>query len=81
MSGQMFSIMEDNSNQNYNDIRRGAQKVSFTTENKVTDVGYFLRLAEFKTESPGMIGAVAIIVDRSGKVLYREPKSIRFIFD
>jgi hypothetical protein len=63
------------------DIREQAQQVSFTNGQNATEVGYFMRLAEFSPEAKGIVGVVAIILDKTGKIHYREPRSIRFIFD
>jgi hypothetical protein len=72
--------MED-SNIGIYDIRQQAQKVTYVSENKVTEMGYFMRFAEFSPEVKNVVGIVAVIVEKTGKIIYREPKSIRFVFE
>jgi hypothetical protein len=72
--------MED-SNLSIYDIRQQAQKVTYVSENKVTEMGYFMRFAEFSPEAKNVVGIVAIILDKTGKIIYRDPKSIRFVFE
>lgn len=62
------------------DIREQAQQVSFTNAQNATEVGYFMRLSEFSPEAKGVVGVVAVILDNAGKIHYRDPRSIRFIF-
>jgi len=64
-----------------NDLRSQSQKVVYTTNDKVTEIGYFMRFAEFKPEGVNAVGLVAVIIDKQGKVCSREPKSIRFVFE
>jgi len=63
------------------DIRNQSQRVSYVSENKVTEVGYFMRFAEFSPEMKNVVGVVAVIMDKQGKICYRDPKTIRFIFE
>jgi hypothetical protein len=72
--------MEDSNTPIY-DIRQQAQRVTYVSENKVTEMGFFMRFAEFSPESKNVVGIVAIILDKTGKIIYRDPKSIRFIFE
>ena len=76
----MFLSMEDSNTPIY-DIRQQAQRVTYVSENKVTEMGFFMRFAEFSPESKNVVGIVAIILDKTGKIIYRDPKSIRFIFE
>jgi hypothetical protein len=62
------------------DIREQAQQVSFTNAQNATEVGYFMRFAEFSPETKGVVGVVVVILDKTGKIHYREPRSVRFIF-
>lgn len=70
--------MEDSFN--VNDIRSQAQKVSYISSEKVTEIGFFMRFAEFTPQGTNSVGLVAVIIDKLGNVHYRDPKSIRFIF-
>ena len=63
------------------DIREQSQKISYVSENKVTEIGYFMRFAEFSPETKNVVGIVAVIIDKTGKIIYRDPKSIRFVFE
>lgn len=72
--------MEDSNIAIY-DIRQQTQKVTYVSEHKVTEMGYFMRFAEYNPESKNVIGIVAIILDKTGKIIYRDPKSIRFVFE
>jgi hypothetical protein len=72
--------MED-SNIGIYDIRQQAQKVTYVSESRATEMGYFMRFAEFNPEAKNVVGIVAVIVDKTGKIIYREPKSIRFVFE
>jgi hypothetical protein len=72
--------MEDSNTPIY-DIRQQAQRVTYVSENKVTEMGFFMRFAEFSPESKNVVGIVAIILDKTGKIIYRDPKSIRFVFE
>ena len=76
----MFLSMEDSNTPIY-DIRQQAQRVTYVSENKVTEMGFFMRFAEFSPESKNVVGIVAIILDKTGKIIYRDPKSIRFVFE
>jgi hypothetical protein len=62
------------------DIREQAQQVSFTNAQNATEVGYFMKFAEYSPEAKGAVGLVAVILDKTGKIHYREPRSVRFIF-
>ena len=64
-----------------NDLRSQSQKVVFTNSDRATEIGYFMRFAEFRPEGVNAVGLVAVIIDKTGKVCYREPKSIRFVFE
>ena len=64
-----------------NDLRSQSQKVVFTNSARATEIGYFMRFAEFRPEGVNAVGLVAVIIDKTGKVCYREPKSIRFVFE
>jgi hypothetical protein len=63
------------------DIREQSQQISYVSDNKVTEIGYFMRFAEYTPETKNVVGIVAVILDKSGKIIYRDPKSIRFIFE
>ena len=63
------------------DIREQSQKISYVSENKVTEIGYFMRFTEFSPETKNVVGIVAVILDKTGKIIYRDPKSIRFVFE
>jgi hypothetical protein len=72
--------MEDNEIIDPRDIRTMLPRVTYINSNRTTDEGYFLKLAEFKPEATGSIGIVALILEKTGKICYRDPKSIRFVF-
>jgi hypothetical protein len=76
----MSLTMEENNLPVY-DIRQQAQRVTYVSDGKVTEVGYFMRFAEFAPEAKNVVGIVAVILDKSGKIFYRDPKSIRFVFE
>jgi len=40
-----------------------------------------MRFAEFSPETKNVVGIVAVILDKTGKIIYRDPKSIRFVFE
>jgi hypothetical protein len=63
------------------DIREQSQQVSFTNAQSATEIGYFMRFAEFSPEAKGVVGVVAVILDKTGKIHYREPRSVRFVFN
>jgi hypothetical protein len=63
------------------DIREQSQQISYVSDNNVTEIGYFMRFAEYTPETKNVVGIVAVILDKSGKIIYRDPKSIRFIFE
>jgi hypothetical protein len=63
------------------DIREQSQQISYVSDSKVTEIGYFMRFAEYSPETKNVVGIVAVILDKSGKIIYRDPKSIRFVFE
>jgi len=76
----MFLIMEDELITNPSDIRTMLPRVTYIDGNKTMTEGYFFKFAEFKATAPGTVGIVAVILEKTGKICYREPKSIRFVF-
>ena len=74
--GQMSLTMEDR----ITDIRNGMQIVHFLSDKNVTEEGYFMTFAKYEPSTAGTVGIVFVILDKRGKVCYRDPKSVKFIF-
>jgi|694.fasta_scaffold07611_23 hypothetical protein len=72
--------MEDSGYSLY-DLRAQSQKISYVDDNKVLQIGYFMRFAEYSPEAKNVVGVVAVVLDKNGKIHYRDPKSIRFVFE
>jgi hypothetical protein len=60
-------------------FRETLPEVEYVDEQKATTTGHFLFFANYNPHNAGGIGIVAGILQRNGKVIYREPKNIRFI--
>ena len=76
-----MSLSMEDSNHSLYDLRTHAQKITYVDDNKVLQMGYFMRFADYSPEAKNVVGVVAVVLDKTGKILYRDPKSIRFVFE
>lgn len=79
----MFLIMEDNPHHQAGygvaDIRTNSPEVNVTGENGALVRAWFMEWAHYKPSAPGAVGLYCVILMPDGRVVYRDPRRVKFI--